>query len=157
MLKQIVISGLFAATIVAGTHTSNYSFTTSAGRKVVLQYCHHDCAQLFRTPSQPCCDVFEKAMQGDHAALLRVFTERGLHSGDNESWSFTAWPLLHVVGDKHFAAFLRSLNARQQADVFEQIFYEGSYYPEAVGSGYFTRHFPRGRGYLPQAAATKSI
>jgi hypothetical protein len=142
MLERVIISCVLAATTVAETHTSDYSFTVRSARKAVLQYCHHDCAQLFRTPPRPCCDVFEQAMHGDRAALWRVFTERGLQSGDNESWSFTAWPLLHVVGDKHFAVFLRSLNARQQADVFKQVFYEGSYYAEAIGSGYFARHFP---------------
>jgi hypothetical protein len=81
-------------------------------------------------------------MRGDVPVLRRVFTERGLHSGDNESWSFTAWPLLHVVGDKRFAAFLRAVDAREQSDVFDQIFYTGSYYPEAIKSGYFARHFP---------------
>ncbi len=81
-------------------------------------------------------------MRGDLSALHRAFTERNLQSGDNESWSFTAWPLLHVVGDKRFAVFLRTLDAREQSNVFEQIFYSGSYYPEAIKSGYFLRHFP---------------
>ena len=65
-----------------------------------------------------------------------------MQSGDNESWSFTAWPLLHVVGDKRFAAFLRAVDAHEQSDVFDQIFYTGSYYPEAIKTGYFAGHFP---------------
>jgi len=124
-------------------HVKDYTFTTVSARKAVLQYCHRDCSQLFYNPPRPCCEVFEQAMRGDPAALRRVFTERGLHSGDNESWSFTAWPLLHVVGDTRFAAFLRTLRVAERSDVFEQVFYEGSYYPEAIASGYFERKFPQ--------------
>jgi hypothetical protein len=51
--------------------------------------------------------------------------------------------IAHVVGDGRFAAFLRTLTTAEQSDVFEQIFYEGSYYPEAIASGYFVRKFPR--------------
>jgi hypothetical protein len=130
------------AVVAADTHVRDYTFTTASAREAVLQYCHHDCAQLFYKPPRPCCDVFEQAMRGDPAALRRAFTERGLHSGDNESWAFTAWPLLHVVGDKRFARFLRTLKPHDQTDVFDQLFYEGSYYPEAIKSGYFARHFP---------------
>jgi hypothetical protein len=100
-------------------------------------------------------------MRGDVAALRRVFTERDLHSGDNESWSFTAWPLLHVVGDRGFAAFLRTLTTAKQSDVFEQIFYEGSYYPEAIASGYFEQKFPRvaafHRKLQPRKASNKAL
>ena|SRR5438105_11255055 len=142
MLKRITIFCALAAVCVGETHVSYYAFTVSAARKAVLQYCHTDCAQLFHSPPRPCCDIFQQAMRGDVAALRRAFAERDLHSGDNESWSFTAWPLLHVVGDKRFAAFLHTLDARERSDVFEQIFYSGSYYPEAIKSGYFDRRFP---------------
>jgi len=105
--------------------------------------------------------VFEQAMRGDVAALRRVFTERDLHSGDNESWSFTAWPLLHVVGDGRFAAFLHTLTTAEQSDAFEQIFYEGSYYPEAIASGYFQRRFPRVAAFYrklqPRKASNQSL
>jgi len=142
MLKRVVTFCAFAAIALADEHRRDYTFTARSARQTVLQYCHRDCAQLFWSASKPCCDVFEQAMRGDVPALRRVFTERGLHSGDNESWSFTAWPLLHVVGDKRFAAFLRAGDAHEQSDVFDQIFYTGSYYPEAIKSGYFARHFP---------------
>ena len=46
------------------------------------------------------------------------------------------------VGDKRFAAFLRTLDAHERSDVFDQIFYTGSYYPEAIKTGYFAGHFP---------------
>jgi hypothetical protein len=142
MLTRISVFGAIAASCAAGTHTKDYTFTVAAAREEVLAYCRRDCAQLFEMPPRPCCDVFERAMRGDVAALRRVFTERGLQSGDNESWSFTAWPLLHVVGDKRFATFLRTLNPHDQRDIFAQLFYEGSYYPEAIKTGYFVRHFP---------------
>ena len=47
------------------------------------------------------------------------------------------------MGDRGFAAFLRTLTAAEQSDVFEHIFYEGSYYPEAIANDYFERKFPR--------------
>ena len=110
----------------------------------------------FRRPRDLVVTCSSRRCTAIRAALWRVFTERGLQSGDNESWSFTAWPLLHVVGDKHFAAFLRSLNARQQADIFKQVFYEGSYYAEPNRERLLCAAFPRRRGYVPQAAATKA-
>lgn len=110
MLKRVITFCTFVTVAAADVRTREYTFTASAARERVLQYCHHDCVQLFQKPPRPCCGVFEQAMRGDAAALRRVFTERGLQSGDNESWSFTAWPLLHVVGDRHFAAFLCTLN-----------------------------------------------
>jgi hypothetical protein len=116
---------------------------------------------LFLKPPVSCCDVFELAMHGDISALRRVFTEQDLHSGDNESWSFTAWPLLHVVGDRRFAAFLQTLDPKLRAEVFEQIFYEGSYYPKAIQSGYFARHFPEVAAIYhklqPRQASNKSL
>jgi hypothetical protein len=141
--RSLAIILLAPAIAAAAANTQEYAFTVAAARKAVIQYCHHDCAQLFHNPPIPCCDLFEQAMRGDIPALRRVFTERGLHSGDNESWSFTAWPLLHVVGDTHFAAFLHALDPKSQVEVFEQIFYEGSLYPRAIKSGYFARKFPR--------------
>jgi hypothetical protein len=144
MLTRIAMFVCTIATVAASdSHSSDYSFTRERARKRVLDYCHADCHSLFLKPPVPCCDVFEQAMRGDVAALRRIFTERDLQSGDNESWSFAAWPLLHVVGDGRFAAFLRTLTTAEQSDVFGQIFYEGSYYPEAIASGYFERKFPR--------------
>jgi hypothetical protein len=96
-----------AMAIASYSHASDYTFTRDRARKLVLDYCHTDCHGLFLKPPVPCCGVFEQAMRGDPSALHRVFTERNLQSGDNESWSFTAWPLLHVVGDGR----LRSLSS----------------------------------------------
>ena len=82
-------------------------------------------------------------MRGDVKALYTVFTNENYHSGDNESWVGTAWPLVHVVGDKRFAAFLQTLDEQTQRDIFQTIFYSGSYYPRALKNGYFERKFPR--------------
>ena len=142
MLTRIAILAVIA-TAATHTHVRDYTFTAASAREAVLQYCRGDCAQLFYRPPRPCCDVFEQAMRGEPTALRQVFTKRDLHSGDNESWAFTAWPLLHVVGDGRFATFLRTLTPGERSDVFQQIFYEGSYYPEAIGSGYFERKFPQ--------------
>ena len=162
MLTRMAMVLCTIATVAASdSHSSDYSFTRQRARKLVLAYCHTDCHGLFLKSPIPCCDVFEQAMRGDVAALRRVFTERDLQSGDNESWSFTAWPLLHVVGDRRFAAFLRTLTTAEQSDVFEQIFYEGSYYPEAIASGYFEQKFPRVAAFYrkvqPRKASNQSL
>src|ERR1700730_15516408 len=120
MLKHIAIFFATIAAAAAEPHVKDYTYTMAAARKAVLTYCRVDCAQLFDPPPRPCCVVFEQAMRGDVAALRRVFTEHNLHSGDNESWDFTAWPLLHVVGDRRFAAFLRALTTVEQSNVFQQ-------------------------------------
>ena len=162
MLRRVAIFlCVVSAAAASDDHAGDYTLTTDHARKLVLDYCHTDCHGLFLKPPVPCCDVFEHAMQGDLSALHRAFTERNLQSGDNESWSFTAWPLLHVVGDKRFAVFLRTLDAREQSGVFEQIFYSGSYYPEAIKSGYFLRHFPEVsaiyRKLQPSEASNQSL
>ena len=161
MLTRIAIFFASGAIAAAQPHAKDYTYTVPAARKAVLAYCRKDCAELFYHPPRSCCDVFQAAMLGKVAALRRVFTERDLQSGDNESWAFTAWPLLHVVGDQRFAFFLRTLSAREQSDVFDQIFYEGSYYPEAIASGYFERKFPRVaaiyRKVRPCKASNKSL
>jgi hypothetical protein len=82
-------------------------------------------------------------MAGNFAALTIVFTDPSYQSADNEAWSFTAWPLVHVVGDKRFAAYLRTLDVKAQKEVFDQVFYGGSEYPEAIKSGYFRSKFPQ--------------
>ncbi len=156
MLTRTAIFCMSVAAAAAGTHDDDYTYTVAKARKAVLVYCHTDCSQLFYSPPRPCCDVFEQAMRGDATALRRVFTERDLHSGDNESWGFTAWPLLHVVGDKRFAAFLHTLTAADRLGVFEQIFYEGSPYPEAIASGYFERKFPHVAGIYRKLSPHKA-
>ena len=55
--------------------------------------------------------------------------------GDNESWVGTAWPLVHVVGDKRFAAFLETLDLKKQREIFDTIFHSSN--------GYFEHKFPR--------------
>lgn len=41
------------------------------------------------------------------------------------------------------AAFLGTLMTAERSNVFEQVFYEGSFYPEAIESDYFKRKFPQ--------------
>jgi hypothetical protein len=126
--------------IVVRADPSDYTYTRSKARKAVLNYCRLDCALAER--KLPCCEPFEKAMAGDFEALTLVFTDSDYHSGDNESWDFTAWPLLHAVGDKRFAAWLRTLDDKTKNGVFDHIFYAGSYYSQAIRAGYFRRKFP---------------
>jgi hypothetical protein len=141
MKFQHLLAGCFLA--VATTHAGNdYRFTVAEARKAVLAYCQSGCVRTWHEPHLPCCDKFEEAMAGDFTALTTVFTDLSYQSADDEAWSFTAWPLIHVVGDKRFAAYLRTLDAKAQKEVFDQISYGGSEYPEAIKSGYFRRKFP---------------
>ena len=132
MITRVTLASLLAlsASNVARADASDYAYTQAQGRKAVLAYCRLDCARAER--KLPCCDAFEKAMRGDFVALTLVFTDSDYHSGDNESWDFTAWPLLHVVGDKRFAAWLRTLDTKTQNTVFDHVFYAGSYYGRAI-------------------------
>jgi hypothetical protein len=141
---NIVFPASFAALLLSAcASSSDYAFSQTAARKAVLDYCRIDLEQNPQKPRLPYRATFERAMQGDIPSLTAIFTRSEYWSGDNESWSFTAWPLLHAVGDQRFAAFLNSVSSKTRADIFEQIFYEGSYYPKAIPSGYFQRHFPR--------------
>jgi len=146
MQKSTVIALLVATlccfTVSIAVADHDYAFTREKARKAVIDYCHTECHGLSLKPPVPCCDVFEQAMRGEVSALRLVFTDRNLQSGDNESWAFTAWPLLHVAADSRFARFLRTLDSRAQSEVFEQVFYSGSYYSRAIKSGYFARKFP---------------
>ena len=135
----IPISVLIA--YVARADESDYTYTREQARKAVLSYCRLDCHRA--TVGLPCCEMFKKAMRGDFAALTLVFTDSEYHSGDNESWDFTAWPVVHVVGDQRFAAWLRTLGVKTQNTVFDHVFYEGSYYSRAIKAGYFRRKFPQ--------------
>ncbi len=120
-----------------------YSFTVAEARAVVREHYRYECEEEKSKPRLPYRETFEKAMRGDAKALYTVFTDENYHSGDNESWAGTAWPLVHVVGDKRFAAFLQTLDERTQRDIFQTIFYSGSYYPRALTNGYFHGKFPR--------------
>jgi hypothetical protein len=126
---------------IARADASDYAYTTKRAHYEVREYCRLDCHRATR--GLPCCDTFDKAMRGDFSALTLVFTDSDYQSGDNESWDFTAWPLLHVVGDQRFAAWLRTLDVPTQNRVFDHIFYAGSYYPRAIKAGYFRRKFPQ--------------
>ena len=129
---------------VTTAHAGNdYRFTMAEARQAVLDYCKSSCVRTWHEPHLPCCDKFEEAMAGDFAALTTVFTDPSYQSADDEAWSFTAWPLIHVVGDKRFAAYLSTLDAKAQKEVFDQVFYGGSEYPEAIKSGYFRNKFPQ--------------
>ena len=130
-LRAIVASG------------DGYSFTAAEARAAVREHYRTECEEVESKPRLPYRETFEKAMRGDVKALYTVFTDENYHSGDNESWVGTAWPLVHAVGDKRFAAFLQTLNEQTQRDIFQTIFYSGSYYPRALKNGYFERKFPR--------------
>jgi hypothetical protein len=100
-----------------------YRFTTASARKFVLQYCR---SGYTTEKADVLLPIFERAMAGDINALNAVFNERKFQSGDNEAWSFTTWPLMHAIGDKRFAAYLRTLDPPARAMVFEEVFYLGS-------------------------------
>ena len=127
--------------IVAGD--DGYRFTVAEARAAVREHYRIECEEEKSKPRLPYRETFEKAMRGDVKALYTVFTDENYHSGDNESWVGTAWPLVHVVGDRRFAAFLQTLDEPTQRDIFQTIFYSGSYYPRALKNGYFERKFPR--------------
>src|ERR1051326_4610448 len=144
MLTRIV---LLIAPVIPGiaiaASDDGYSFTVSEAGAAVREHYRIECEEEKSKPRLPYRETFEKAMRGDIKALYTVFTDENYHSGDNESWVGTAWPLVHVVGDKRFAAFLQTLDEKRQRDIFQTIFYSGSYYPRALKSGYFERKFHR--------------
>ena len=122
------------------------------------EHYRYECEDEKSKPRLPYRETFEKAMRGDVKALYTVFTDTNYHSGDNESWVGTAWPLVHVVGDKRFATFLETLDVKKQREIFNTIFYSGSYYPRALSNGYFVSKFPRVAAiYDESAAATISL
>jgi hypothetical protein len=118
-----------------------YSCTVAEARAAVRELYRTECEEVKSKPRLPYRETFEKAMRGDVKALYTVFTDENYHSGDNEGWISTAWPLVLVVGDKHFAAFLETLDPKMQRDIFDTIFC-GSY-SRALKNGYFERKFPR--------------
>src|SRR6516164_1967330 len=87
-----------------------YSCTVAEARAAVRELYRTECEEVKSKPRLPYRETFEKAMRGDVKALYTVFTDENYHSGDNEGWISTAWPLVLVVGDKHFAAFLETLD-----------------------------------------------
>ena len=143
MLTRIVL--LIALTtplraIVASD--DGYSFRVAEARAAVREHYRTECEGVKYKPRLPYRETFEKAMRGDVKALYTVFTDENYHSGDNESWISTAWPLVHVVGDKRFATFLQTLDEQTQQGIFETIF-SGPSYQRALKNGYFERKFPR--------------
>ena len=90
------------------------SFTVAEARAAVREHYRTECEGVRYKPRLPYRETFEKAMRGDVKALYTVFTDENYHSGDNESWISTAWPLVHVVGDKRFATFLQTLDEQTQ-------------------------------------------
>jgi hypothetical protein len=118
----------------------DYSFTVAEARAAVREHYRTECEGVRYKPRLPYRETFEKAMRGDVKALYTVFTDENYHSGDNESWIGTAWPLVHVVGDKRFATFLQTLDEQKQRDIFRTIL---CCVPRALKNGYFGRKFPR--------------
>ncbi len=141
MLTRIIL--LIALTtplraIVASN--DGYSFTIAEARAAVREHYRTECEGVKYKPRLPYRETFEKAMRGDVKALKTVFTDENYHSGDNEAWICTAWPLVHVVGDKRFATFLQTLDEQTQRDIFPTIL---DCYSSALKNGYFERKFPR--------------
>jgi|GEM_PF-5872182 len=120
-----------------------YIFIPADARRQVREHYQSECEGISSKPRLPYRSTFEKAMEGDPDALHTVFFNENYHSGDNESWAFTGWPLAHLAGDARFAAFLNRLSTRERAEVFDQIFYTGSDYGEAITNGYFARTLPK--------------
>ena len=116
------------------------SFTVAEARAAVREHYRVECEEEKSKPRLPYRETFEKAMRGDVKALYTVFTDENYHSGDNESWISTAWPLVHVVGDKRFATFLQTLDEHTQRDIFRTMSYQIG---AAHKNGYFERKFPR--------------
>ena len=87
------------------------------------EHYRYECEEEKSKPRLPYRETFERAMRGDVKALYTVFSDENYHSGDNESWVGTPWPLVHVVGDNRFAAFLETLDVKKQRKIFDTIFY----------------------------------
>ena len=143
LMRLVLFIALLAPLSDVISSDDGYSFTVAEARAAVREHYRYECEEEKSKPRLPYRETFEKAMRGDVKALYTVFTDANYHSADNESWVGTAWPLAHVVGDKHFAAFLETLDAKKQREIFDTIFYSGSYYPRALSNGYFERKFPR--------------
>src|SRR5437016_171857 len=127
MLTRIVLLIALVIPVSAiAARDDGYSFTVSEARAAVREHYRIECEEEKSKPRLPYRETFEKAMRGDIKALYTVFTDENYHSGDNESWVGAAWPLVHVVGDKSFAAFLQKLDEKTQQDIFQTIFYSGS-------------------------------
>ncbi|PZR72611.1 MAG: hypothetical protein DLM52_12520 [Chthoniobacterales bacterium] len=139
--RLLAIIVVILPSIARADDVNDYAFTAKRAREDVLEHCRSECRRA--THGLPCCETFEKAMGGDFAALTVVFTDSDYHSGDDESWGLTAWPLLHVVGDKRFAAWLGTLDVQTRNKAFDQIYGVGSHFPRAIKAGYFRRKFPQ--------------
>lgn len=107
MMTRVVLIALIVPLSGAMSTDDGYSFTLAQARSAVRQHYRYECEEEKSKPRLPYRETFEKAMRGDLKALYTVFTDANYHSGDNESWVGTAWPLVHVVGDKRFASFWR--------------------------------------------------
>ena len=151
---RFAVSATLAALLPSPCAASDYEYTTVTARQTVMEHCRTECEDESGKPALPYRATFERAMNGDAEALNTVFRNKNYHSGDNESWAFSAWPLVHVVGDDKFAVYLKTLSDKQVTDVFEQVFYCGGDYPCAISSGYFSRKFPRtAKVYRQRASA----
>ena len=131
-----------------------YILTVAKARALVRDHYRTECEKATYKPRLPYRETFEKAMRGDVKALYTVFTDENYHSGDNEGWISTAWPLMYVVGDKRFAAFLQTVDERTQRDIFKTVL---CCYPPELKKGYFEGKFPRvaaiyKRLHLPNAS-----
>src|SRR5262249_47038910 len=140
MLTRIVLFiALLTPLQVIVAADDSYILTVAKARALVREL-YRECEEAKYKPRLPYRETFEKAMRGDVKALYTVFTDENYHSGDNEGWISTAWPLMYVVGDKRFAAFLQTLDERTQRDIFDTVL---CCYPPALKKGYFEGKFPR--------------
>lgn len=115
-----------------------------AVRFVMDDYCRNDCAGYLSTHSSWFRRTFEKALNGDNAALKRVFTDGRFHSGDNEAWEAVPGNILFVVGDRCFSNFLAELDKKEQRSALMKIPIAAPFYEayEAGDHAYFKTHFP---------------
>ena len=100
---------------------STYALTPLQARRAVLVYVEDDCIYYEKhgeKPHLPYRTTFKRAIAGDFAALHTIFSDSNYHSGDNEDWIDTHWPILHAVGDERFAAFLSRLPPTARDDIF---------------------------------------
>jgi hypothetical protein len=140
MLTRIVLLIALLTPLRAIVGDDDGYILTVAKARAMVRELSTDCEKATYKPRLPYRETFEKAMRGDVKALYTVFTDENYHSGDNEGWISTAWPLMYVVGDKRFAAFLQTLDERTQRDIFDTVL---CCYPPRLKKGYFERKFPR--------------
>ena len=137
------VSGYLAASSAYAGKTPSYVITRKDARSFVMNYCRDQCERNSAKPRLPYCATFERALDGDFAALKTVFQNELYHTNDDQ-WDFVPWYILNVIGDSRYAAFVlsrppperRFLIALQWPSVVEST-------AQAKFDAYFHRRFPR--------------